>query len=51
VAATPSAGRQVEIAVSRPGQSTLTVTVRGESTVLTVDALHADGKWLVTFSE
>jgi hypothetical protein len=51
VAVAPAQGRQVEIAVSRPGRSTLTVVAGGDATVLTVDAVHAEGRWFVTFSE
>jgi hypothetical protein len=51
VAVSPTAGREVAISVSHPGRSTLTVAVGADSTVLTVDAVLADGRWLVTFSE
>jgi hypothetical protein len=37
--------------VHHPGRSALTVSVGAESTTLTIDAVHRDGRWLVTFSE
>jgi hypothetical protein len=51
VSVSATAGPQVEIAVFRPGRSALTVSLGGESTTLTIDAVHRDGRWLVTFSE
>jgi hypothetical protein len=51
VSASPAGGGRVELAVSRPGRSTLTVAAGAEATTLTIDAIHEDGRWLVTFSE
>lgn len=51
VAALPATGRQVELVISRPGHSALTVRVGEHATTLAVEGVHQDGRWLVTFSE
>jgi hypothetical protein len=51
VSVSPAGDRQVEIAVVHPGRSTLTVAAGADSNILTIDAVHQDGRWLVTFSE
>jgi hypothetical protein len=47
----PASGRQVQITVFRPGRSTLTVTVGEDAAILTVDAAHTNGTWVVTFRQ
>jgi hypothetical protein len=51
VAVAPASGRQVEITVLRPGRSTLTVTVGEDAAIVTVDAAHTNGTWVVTFRQ
>jgi hypothetical protein len=51
VAVSPQGGRHVEILVSRPGRSAHSVSAGADSTSLAIDAVQADGRWLVTFSE
>jgi hypothetical protein len=51
VAVLPAAGRQVDITISSPGRSTLTVAAGEDTATVTVDATHANGTWLVIFTQ
>ena len=50
VSVAPPGKQHVVITVARPGQSTLTVAAGAKSTVLTIDAVQADGVWQVSIA-
>lgn len=50
VSVAPPGKQHVVITVARPGRSTLAVTAGAKSTVLTIDAVQANGVWQVSIS-